>query len=38
VIGPPPLADLMADPGKLDVTCRNCYHNMTMPVAALLRR
>ena len=38
MIGPPPLADLMADPGKLDVTCRNCHHNMTMPVVALLPR
>jgi hypothetical protein len=33
---PPTLADLMADPGELDVTCLDCHHNTTMPVAALL--
>ena len=32
--GPPTLADLMADPGELDVSCLDCHHNMTMPVAA----
>jgi hypothetical protein len=31
-------ADLMADPGELDVTCLDCHHNTTMPVAALLPR
>ena len=36
--GPPTLADLMADPGELDVTCLDCRHNTTMPVAALLPR
>jgi hypothetical protein len=36
--GPPTLADLMADPGKPDVTCLDCHHNTTMPVAALLPR
>ena len=36
--GPPPLSDLMADPGELDVTCLDCDHNTTMPVAALLPR
>jgi hypothetical protein len=35
--GPPTLADLMADPGELDVTCLDCHHNTTMPVATLLR-
>jgi hypothetical protein len=35
---PPILADLMADPGELDVTCLDCHHNTTMPVAALLPR
>jgi hypothetical protein len=34
--GPPTLADLMADPGELDVSCLDCHHNTTMPVAALL--
>ena len=33
---PPTLADLMADPGELDVSCLDCHHNTTMPVAALL--
>jgi hypothetical protein len=28
----------MADPGELDVTCLDCHHNTTMPVAALLPR
>jgi hypothetical protein len=36
--GPPTLADLMADPGELDVLCLDCHHNTTMPVAALLPR
>ena len=36
--GPPTLADLMADPGELDVSCLDCHHNTTMPVAALLPR
>jgi hypothetical protein len=35
---PPTLADLMADPGELDVSCLDCHHNTTMPVAALLSR
>jgi hypothetical protein len=36
---PPTLADLMADPGELDVSClEECHHNTTMPVAALLPR
>ena len=35
---PPTLADLMADPGELDVSCLDCHHNTTMPVAALLPR
>ena len=35
---PPTLADLMADPGELDVTYLDCHHNTTMPVAALLPR
>jgi hypothetical protein len=34
----PTLADLMADPGELDVSCLDCHHNTTMPVAALLPR
>jgi hypothetical protein len=38
VILPPTLADLAADPGELDVSCLDCHHNMTMPVAALLPR
>jgi hypothetical protein len=36
--GLPTLADLMADPGELDVSCLDCHHNTTMPVAALLSR
>ena len=36
--GPPTLSDLMADPGELDVSCLDCHHNTTMPVAALLPR
>ena len=36
--GPPTLADLMADPGELDVSCLDCHHNTTMPMAALLPR
>jgi len=35
---PPTLADLMADPSELDVTCLDCHHNTTIPVAALLPR
>ena len=35
---PPTLADLMTDPGELDVSCLDCHHNTTMPVAALLSR
>ena len=34
----PTLADLMTDPGELDVSCLDCHHNTTMPVAALLPR
>jgi hypothetical protein len=34
--GPQTLADLMADPGELIVSCLDCHHNATMPVAALL--
>jgi hypothetical protein len=34
--GPPTLADLMTGPGELDVSCLDCHHNATMPVAALL--
>ncbi|MFL5514307.1 MAG: hypothetical protein ACJ8CN_17930 [Gemmatimonadales bacterium] len=30
----PTLADLMADPGELDVSCLDCRHNTTVPVAA----
>jgi hypothetical protein len=36
--GPPTLADLMADPGELDVSYLECHHNTTMPMAALLPR
>jgi hypothetical protein len=36
--GPPTLADLMADPSELIVSCLDCHHNTTMPVAALLPR
>jgi hypothetical protein len=32
----PTLADLMADPGELDVSCLDCRHNTTLPVATLL--
>jgi len=32
------LADLMAHPGELDVTCLDCDHNTSMPVAAPLPR
>jgi hypothetical protein len=28
----------VVDPGELDVTCLDCHHNTTMPVAALLPR
>jgi hypothetical protein len=34
--GPPTLADLIADPGDLIVSCLDCHHNTTMPVTALL--
>ena len=34
----PTLADLIADPGELDVSCLDCHHNMAMPVAVLLPR
>src|SRR4051812_13811816 len=34
---PPTLADLMADPGELGVSCLDCRHNTTMPVALLSR-
>jgi hypothetical protein len=36
--GPPTLADLVADPDELDVSCLDGHHNATMPVAALLPR
>jgi hypothetical protein len=36
--GPPAVADLIADPGQLDVSCLDCHHNATMPVAVLLPR
>jgi hypothetical protein len=36
--GPQTLADLMADPGELIVSCLDCHHNTTMPVVALLPR
>ena len=32
------LSDLIADPDELDVTCLDCHHNTTMPLAALLSR
>ena len=35
---PPTLADLMADPGELDVSCLTCHHHTTMAVAVLLPR
>jgi hypothetical protein len=35
---PPTLAELMADPGEMDIACLDCHHNTTMAVAALLRR
>jgi hypothetical protein len=35
---PPALADLMADPGELDVSCLDCHHNTIMPAAALPSR
>ncbi len=35
---PSTLADLIADPGELDVSCLDCHHNTTMPVATLLPR
>jgi hypothetical protein len=38
VISPPPLAGLMAAPGGIVVSCLDCHHNATMPVAALLPR
>jgi len=36
--GLPTLTDLMTDPGELDISCLDCHHNTTMPVAALLSR
>ena len=36
--GPPTLANLITDPGELDVSCLDCHHNTIMPVAALLPR
>jgi hypothetical protein len=36
--GPPTLTDLMTNPDELDVSCLDCHHNTTMPVAALLSR
>ena len=36
--GPSTLASLMTDPGELSVSCLDCHHNTTMPVAALLPR
>ena len=36
--GPATLADLMVDPGELIVTCLDCHHNTTIPVATLLPR
>jgi hypothetical protein len=38
MISPPTLADLMTDPGELDVSCLDCHHNTIMPMAALLPR
>jgi hypothetical protein len=35
---PPTLAELMADPGEIDLWCEECHHNATMPVTALLTR
>jgi hypothetical protein len=35
---PPTLANLIAGPDELDVSCLDCHHNTTMPVAALLLR
>ena len=35
---PPTLTNLMADPGELSISCLDCHHNTTMPVAALLPR
>ncbi len=34
--GPPTLADLMADPGELDLWCLDCRRPAAMPAAALL--
>jgi len=31
----PTLADLMADPGELSVSCLDCHHNTIMPVSLL---
>ena len=33
----PTLADLMTDPGELDVSCMDCHHNTTMPMAVFGR-
>jgi hypothetical protein len=38
MINPPTLVELMTDPGELDITCLDCHHNTTIPVAALLPR
>jgi len=35
---PPTLAELMADPGEIDLWCEECQHRAMMPVAALLAR
>lgn len=35
---PPTLADLMVDPGELDVSCMACRHHTTLPVTVLLSR
>jgi hypothetical protein len=35
---PPPLTNLMADPGELELWCLDCHHHATMPVVALLLR
>ena len=35
---PPTVADLMANPGELGISCLDCHHNTIIPVAALLSR
>ena len=35
---PATLADLMADPGELELWCEACHHHAAMPMAALLSR